>query len=48
MDGSQFDALSRALVANHSRRVLTRVLAGIALGGAFTVPALREAAAKRK
>jgi hypothetical protein len=37
MDGSRFDTLSRALVRDHSRRGLTRLLGGLVLGGSLAV-----------
>jgi hypothetical protein len=48
MDGSQFDAFSRALSRDHSRRGLTRLLSGLALAGSVTWPAPMPTAAKRK
>lgn len=48
MDGSRFDAVSRALVAGQSRRGLTRLLSGLVLSGALALGERREGAAKRK
>jgi hypothetical protein len=48
MDGSRFDALSRALVAGHSRRGLTRVLSSLVLGGSLVVLGAAETVAKKK
>jgi hypothetical protein len=48
MDGSRFDAWSRAFADAHSRRGLTRLLAGLALGGAFALRERAETAAKHK
>ena len=48
MDGSQFDALSRALAAAHSRRGLTGLLGGLLVGGSLPLLYAAEGAAKRK
>src|SRR5690242_20381754 len=48
MDGSHFDAISRTLVADHSRRGVTRLLASFLLGGAGALGAVGATAAKRK
>jgi hypothetical protein len=48
MDGSRFDALSRALATGHSRRALTRVLSALAFSGTLARFGLTESAAKGK
>jgi hypothetical protein len=48
MDGSRFDALSRALVTAHSRRGLTRLLSRLVIGGPLAILGLTETTAKRK
>src|SRR5262245_15571273 len=48
MDGSRFDAWSRTLVTAHSRRGLTRLLTGPALGGPVALLAEPAAVAKHR
>jgi hypothetical protein len=48
MDGSRFDAWSRTLVTAHSRRGLTRLLVGLAVGGPLAGLGRSETAAKPK
>src|SRR5215211_3521583 len=48
MDGSRFDALSRSLAANRSRRGLTRLLGGVAVAGPLGLLGLTETGAKKK
>ena len=48
MDGSRFDNLSRAVVETRSRRGLTRLLAGLVLGGPLALRDLGETAAKKR
>jgi hypothetical protein len=48
MDGSTFDAWSRAVAQNRSRRGLTRLLAGLALSGPLALVGRLEVAAKHK
>jgi mannan endo-1,4-beta-mannosidase len=48
MDGSHIDALSRALVEARSRRDVTRLLSGLAVGGAVALRNRSETAAKKK
>jgi hypothetical protein len=48
MDGSRFDALSRALVAGSSRRAATRLIGAIALGAPLAFREPSETVAKHK
>jgi hypothetical protein len=48
MDDSRLDALVRSLAADHSRRGLTHLCGGLALGGPLALLGLSETAAKRK
>ncbi len=48
MDGSRFDALSRALATGPSRRVLTQLIGGLALGGPLALLAARGRPAQAK
>jgi hypothetical protein len=48
MDGSRFDAWSRALVTAHSRRGLIRLLSGLALGGSLALLGRVDTKAKHK
>jgi hypothetical protein len=48
MDGSHFDALSRALAAGHPRRRLMRLLSRLLLSGPLTLGTLAESTAKHK
>src|SRR5262249_38343340 len=48
MDGSRFDAWSRALVTGHSRRGLTRLLGGLTLGSLVSRVDFAEIGAKKK
>jgi hypothetical protein len=45
MDGARFDALTKTLGTAHSRRTLTRLLAGLSLGGVLSALGSDEAAA---
>jgi hypothetical protein len=48
MDTTYFDALTKSLGESHSRRGITRLLGGLALGGPLALLGLDEAAAKCK
>lgn len=48
MDGSRFDAWSRALADARSRRGLARLLTGLALGGPIALRRTTDTAAKKK
>src|SRR5262245_27981793 len=48
MDAARFDALSRAFVAGHSRRGVTRLLGGLAIAGSLVGPGSTETQAKHK
>src|SRR5215212_6946766 len=48
MDGFHFDAFARTLAAGHSRRSVTRLLSGIALGGSLRLAEPVEAKKGKK
>ena len=48
MDGLAFDRLTKSLTQPHSRRGLSRLLGGVAVGGALPLLGVREGAAKKK
>jgi hypothetical protein len=48
MDAARLDALARSLTTPHSRRVLARLLSGLAVSSPLTLLGMRDAASKKK